>query len=53
MAKVKQAMKDLVVEGVDQQGKPVAELPMGVSYGIGKGDTPKARSKGRRQCPLR
>lgn len=45
MAKVKQAMKDLVIEGVDQKGKPVAELPMGVSYGVGEGETPKLAAK--------
>jgi diguanylate cyclase (GGDEF)-like protein len=45
MAKVRQAMKDLVIEGVDQKGNPVGELPTGVSYGIGKGDTPKLAAK--------
>lgn len=45
MAKVKQAMKDLVIEGVDQKGNPVAELPTGVSYGVGNGETPKLAAK--------
>jgi diguanylate cyclase (GGDEF)-like protein len=45
MEQVRQRLADLVVEGVDQQGKPVAELPVGVSYGVGEGANPKAAAK--------
>jgi diguanylate cyclase (GGDEF)-like protein len=45
MEKVREKLAGAKIEGVDANGNPITARPLGVSYGVGKGETPRAAAK--------